>query len=101
MTRAELHEIVEQLPDDALEGASILLKRVAARQIDPDQTWCWTDEWQEKLRASLEDVDRGRLRSYQTAEGIFGSVVVRLPVPRNADVHAYRKFPARLQAALR
>jgi len=68
MTRAELHEIVEHLPDDALEGASILLKRVAARQIDPDQAWCWTDEWQEKLRASLDDIDRGRLRSYQTAE---------------------------------
>jgi hypothetical protein len=71
MTRAELHEIIERLPDDALEGASILLKRVAARQIDPDQAWCWTDEWQEKLRASLADIDGGRVRSHQTAESFL------------------------------
>ena len=68
MTRAELHEIIEQLPDEALEGASILLKRVAARQIDPDQAWCWTDEWQEKLRASLVDIDSGGVRTFQTDE---------------------------------
>ncbi|MDQ1417952.1 MAG: hypothetical protein QOF81_3565 [Acidimicrobiaceae bacterium] len=71
MTRAELHEIIERLPDDALEGASVLLKRVAARQIDPEEAWCWTDEWQEKLRASLEDIDGGRVRSYQTAESFL------------------------------
>jgi hypothetical protein len=68
MTRAELHEIIERLPDDALEGASVLLKRVAARQIDPEEAWCWTAEWQEKLRESLADIDGGRVRSYQTAE---------------------------------
>ncbi|MDQ1441945.1 MAG: hypothetical protein QOG97_2173, partial [Acidimicrobiaceae bacterium] len=33
--------------------------------------WCWTDEWQEKLRASLEDIDGGRVRSYQTAESFL------------------------------
>jgi hypothetical protein len=68
MTGAELHEIIEQLPDEAVEGASILLKRLAARQIDPDQEWCWSDEGQEKLRASLADIDTGRVRSFQTAE---------------------------------
>jgi hypothetical protein len=68
MTRAELHEMIEQLPDEALEGASILLKRVAAHQIDPEQAWCWTGEWQEKLRASLADIDAGRVRTFQTEE---------------------------------
>jgi hypothetical protein len=74
MTRAELHEIIERLPDDALEGASVLLKRVAARQIDPDQACCWTGEWQQKLRASLADIDGGRVRSYQTAESFLESL---------------------------
>jgi hypothetical protein len=71
MTRAELHEIIEHLPDDALEGASLLLKRVAAGQIDPDQAWCWTDEWQEKLRESMADIDAGRVQSFQTGEELL------------------------------
>jgi hypothetical protein len=71
MTRAELHEIVELLPEEALEGASLLLKRVVARQIDPEQAWCWTDVWQDRLRASLEDVEAGRVQTFRSDEEFF------------------------------
>jgi hypothetical protein len=68
MTKAELHDLVDQLPDDAVDGASLLLKRVAARQLDPAQAWVWSEEWQGKLRASLEDLQTGRLKTYDSGE---------------------------------
>jgi hypothetical protein len=68
MTKAELHEIVDQLPEDALEGASLLLKRVAMHQLDPAQAWVWTDEWQAKLNASLVDLQRERIQHYWSSE---------------------------------
>ena len=68
MTKAELHELVDQLPDDAVDGASLLLKRVAAHQLDPAQAWVWSEEWQGKLSASLEDLQTGRLKTYGSGE---------------------------------
>ena len=68
MTKAELHELVDQLPDDAVDGASLLLKSVAAHQLDPAQAWVWSEEWQRKLSASLEDLQTGRLKTYDSGE---------------------------------
>jgi hypothetical protein len=68
MTKAELHEIIDQLPEDAVEGASFLLKRLATHQIDPAQAWVWTDEWQARLNASLVDLQRGRVQRYESVE---------------------------------
>jgi hypothetical protein len=44
MTRTELHQLVDDLPEDALEGTAAFLQRVMLRQIDPDQFWFWTPE---------------------------------------------------------
>lgn len=45
MTKTELHEMVEGLPDDTLDGAAVLLRSLADRRIDPDQAWFWTLDW--------------------------------------------------------
>ncbi len=45
MTKTELHELVEGLPDDTLDGAAVLLRSLADRRIDPDQAWFWTLDW--------------------------------------------------------
>lgn len=60
--------MVDQLPEDAVEGASLLLKRVAMHQLDPAQAWVWTDEWQAKLNASLADLEAGRVQQYGSGE---------------------------------
>ena len=44
MTKTELHELVEGLPDDTLDGAAVLLRSLADRRIDSDQAWFWTDQ---------------------------------------------------------
>jgi hypothetical protein len=47
MTTAELHKLIDELPDSAVEGAGVLLRGIIKGPIDPDQAWFWTPEWQE------------------------------------------------------
>ncbi len=46
MTKAELHKMVDELPDNAVDGAAVLLRGILAGPVDPDQAWFWTPEWQ-------------------------------------------------------
>jgi hypothetical protein len=55
MTKAELHELVDRLPDGAIDGAAVLLGEISAGRIDPGQAWFWTPEWQEKEREADDD----------------------------------------------
>jgi hypothetical protein len=45
MTKSDLHELVDRLPDDAVDGAAMLLEELADGRIDPDQAWFWSREW--------------------------------------------------------
>lgn len=45
VTKTELHELVDGLPDDTLDGAAVLLRSLAERRIEPDQAWFWTLDW--------------------------------------------------------
>lgn len=45
MTKTELHELVEGLPDDTLDGAAVLLRSLTDRKIDSDQAWFWALDW--------------------------------------------------------
>lgn len=45
MTKTELHELVDGLSDDTLDGAAVLLRSLSARRIDPDQAWFWSLDW--------------------------------------------------------
>ena len=59
MTRAELHNLVDELPDAAVEGTALLLKQVLRGRVDPDQLWFWSPEWQAKERAVSDGLERG------------------------------------------
>jgi len=45
MTRAELHELVERLPQHALDRTAVLLRGLSCGRIDPDQAWFWDSSW--------------------------------------------------------
>ena len=45
MTKTELHELVEHLPENTLDGAAVLLRSLSSGRIDPDQAWFWTSDW--------------------------------------------------------
>lgn len=66
MTKAELHELVDRLPDGAVDGAAILLGEMSSGRIDPEQAWFWTHEWQAKEREADEDLAAGRVTHYES-----------------------------------
>ena len=74
MTRSELHQLIDDLPDDVVEGASLLIQRVLRQEIDPAQAWVWTPEWQQQLRQSLDDLAAGRSRRYECSEAFLDSL---------------------------
>ncbi len=45
MTKTELHELVDGLPDHTLSGAAVLLRSLTERRGDADQAWFWTLDW--------------------------------------------------------
>ena len=67
MTKADLHRLVDQLPEEAVDGAAVLLGSIATHRIDPDQAWFWTPEW----LAGEREIDAARARG-ETGE-VFDS----------------------------
>ena len=74
MTRAELHQIVDDLPEGAIASASLMLRGLATGAIDPDQAWVWTPEWQAKLRGALEDLAAGRVTRFDNEQDLLGAI---------------------------
>lgn len=68
MTKTELHELVESLPENTLDGAAVLLRSLSDGRIDPDQAWFWTPDW---LAGELEadrDAKSGAGEVYEDAD---------------------------------
>lgn len=84
MTKAELHELVDRLPDGAVDGAAALLDELAQGRIDPDQWWFWTPEWQQKEREADEDLAAGRTTRYDSDEEFLAALEKRMK-PLDAD----------------
>ncbi len=74
MTRAELHKLVDELPDTAVEGAGVLLRGIVAGPVDPDQAWFWTPEWQRKEREAEADKAAGRVDRFRTDEKLLAAL---------------------------
>jgi hypothetical protein len=75
--RAALHRLVDELPDDAIDGAALLLRSLKTRRIDPDQAWFWTPEWQEGEREVDEAIARGEVGAVYMSDEEFISALKR------------------------
>jgi hypothetical protein len=84
MTKAELHEMVDRLPDGAVDGAAILLEEITDGRIDADQAWFWTREWQAKEREADEDLAAGRGDTYASDDEFLAALDERTK-PLDAD----------------
>ncbi len=80
MTKAELHRLVDELPDDVLAGTADLLQRVVRREIDPAQAWFWAHAWQAGEREADADLAAGRMRRFDGDDG-FLEHLERVPPP--------------------
>jgi len=74
MTKADLHQLVDELPDGSIDGAALLLTRVVKGHLDPDQAWVWTEEWQDQLRASLSELATGLTQRFGSSEDFQASL---------------------------
>jgi hypothetical protein len=82
MSRADLHRLVDELPDDAIDGTITLLQKVVVRQLDPDQLWFWTPEWQEGEREADVELAAGQGTIYQSDEEFLAALEADLkPLP--------------------
>jgi hypothetical protein len=84
MTKGELHELVDRLPEGAVDGAAILLGEISDGRIDPDQAWFWTREWQTREREADDDLAAGRVTSYESDEEFLAALDERVK-PLDAD----------------
>jgi hypothetical protein len=84
MTKAELHELVDRLPEGAIDGAAIMLGEISAGRIDPEQAWYWTREWQAKECEADDDRTAGRVSRYESDEDFLTALDERTK-PLDAD----------------
>jgi hypothetical protein len=85
MTKTKLHELVDRLPDEAVDGVAVLLGEITAGRIDPDQSWFWTDEWQAREREADEDLAAGRTSVYASDDDFLAALDERTkPLDANA-----------------
>jgi hypothetical protein len=68
VTKAELHKLIDELPNDAVDGAAVLLRGIIKGPIDPDQAWFWTPEWQAGEREADADIAAARGTRYNSDE---------------------------------
>ena len=74
VTRAELHKMVGELPDDPIGAAGVLLRCVVEGRIDADQACFWTPEWQRGEREADADIAAGTGRLYNSDEGFLAAL---------------------------
>jgi hypothetical protein len=84
MTRTELHELVDRLPDGAVDGAAVLLEEISEGRIDPEQAWFWTREWQAREHEADKDLAADRITSYGSDEEFLAALDERMK-PLDAD----------------
>lgn len=68
MTKTELHELVDELPENAVDGAAVFLRSLTRGAMNPEQVWFWSSDWLAgELEAEREaDTDPGVV--YEDAE---------------------------------
>jgi hypothetical protein len=85
MTKAELHQLVDRLPDQAVDGAAILLEEITDGRIHPEQAWFWTQEWQAREREADEDLAAGRVTRFESDDEFLAELDERTkPLDANA-----------------
>ncbi|HEY8637631.1 MAG TPA: hypothetical protein VIL64_00210 [Solirubrobacteraceae bacterium] len=84
MTKADLHKLVDELPEEAVDGTGALLGEIAAGRIDPDQAGFWTREWQDGEREADLDLEAGRSTRYGSDEEFLTALDERMK-PVDAD----------------
>ncbi len=74
MTRAELHKLIDELPETAVDGAGVLLRGIIEGPVDPEQAWFWTPEWQRMEHEAEADKAAGNGERYDGDEQFLAAL---------------------------
>lgn len=74
MTKADLHRLVDDLPEGAIAGAAVLLRGIREGHVDPDQAWFWTPEWLAGELEADEDLAKGRGDRFQDEDSFLAAL---------------------------
>lgn len=69
--RAELHLAPGQPVEIVVHDGGVLIRPI---DIDPEQAWFWTPEWQAKEREADRDYAAGRFTRYYSTEEFLASL---------------------------
>jgi hypothetical protein len=83
VTKSELHKLIDELPDSAVDGAGVLLRGIIRGPINPEQAWFWTPEWQQGEREAEAQLAAGEGTVYESTDD-FVSHLESIP-PANSD----------------
>lgn len=64
----------EQQPDGSYKWFAIHPKTKEPVEIDPEQAWFWTEEWQAKEREADEDLRAGRFEEFDNIDDFIDSL---------------------------
>jgi hypothetical protein len=81
MTKADLYRLIDQLPEEAVEGTAAFLEQVVRRRIDPDQAWFWTQAWQQGEREAEADLAAGHFERFDSDEAFLSHLESVPPAP--------------------
>ena len=83
MTRTDLHQLVDDLPDDVVDATASFLRQVLLGKVDPEQFWFWTSEWQAEEREVDEGLERGDPgTTYDSDTAFLSSLAARTKPPQ-------------------
>ncbi|MEW5901996.1 MAG: AbrB/MazE/SpoVT family DNA-binding domain-containing protein [Acidobacteriota bacterium] len=79
------------------EGSLVLIKvvdntivLVPQETIDKEQSWFWQESWQKLEAQAEEDIQRGRVKSFDSVEELFDEIEGRTEAHKNRKVQKKR-----------
>jgi hypothetical protein len=73
MAKADRHQLMDALPDEAVDRAGLPEAR-SSLEVDPGPAWVWSAQWQDQLRSSLADLAEGHTRSVDNGDAFLASL---------------------------
>lgn len=67
-------QALELLPEDEATEVLHFIHYLQWRREEADQSWFWTDEWQERYRESKEELEEGRFQSFDDVEDLLAEL---------------------------
>ena len=67
-------QAVDELPESEAVEVLDFIRYLRWRREEKDQSWFWTEEWQERYREAKTDLAEGRFREFDEVEDLLAEL---------------------------